>query len=511
MIHTLHPITMRIRRHGACLCAIATLFVALLGSSQLLAQGTNASLAPIITQIDTGYFKAADAAITSALAQPGVADDQRTALLFQRERMRRILLDFTLSADDVKARVRKEIPDLTDAEFAKWDAAGLFEHQVIDGRTLYFKRSPSNLFRLSPEAVARRAVQTPFNDGPMQSLNDHQRAIRNTALAEHRTSVLPRRIRMTQILTVKADAVPAGQTVRAWIPYPRAIPGQQEDIRYVGSVPAKHDIAPASAMQRTVYLEKPAQSGRETKFSVTYELTVYAQYHAIDADKVTAEKITPQLAPFVAERPPHIVFTEAMRVFSRKVVGDEKNPYRIAQKLFAAVDRIPWAGAREYSTISNISDYALHAGHADCGQQTLLLMTLLRLNGIPTRWQSGMVFADDGKYSDIHDWGYLYLAPYGWVPMDVTTGRLQPGPGDDKSLEWFYLGGLDAYRLAFNDDFGQRFVPPKKHFRSDNVDSQRGEAEWSGGNLYFDQLGYDFEWTFLTRPDITAAHGRNGG
>ncbi len=72
-----------------------------------------------------------------------------------------------------------------------------------------------------------------------------------------------------------------------------------------------------------------------------------------------------------------------MRKFSREVVGTETNPYRIAQKLFAAVDRIPWAGAREYSTISNISDYTLHAGHADCGQQTLLLMTLLRLNGIP--------------------------------------------------------------------------------------------------------------------------------
>jgi len=144
----------------------------------------------------------------------------------------------------------------------------------------------------------------------------------------------------------------------------------------------------------------------------------------------------------------------------------------------------------------------LHAGHADCGQQTLLLMTLLRLNGIPTRWQSGMVFSDT-DYSNIHDWGYLYLAPYGWVPMDVTTGRLQPGPGDDKALEWFYLGGLDAYRLAFNDDFGQAFVPAKQSFRSDNVDSQRGEVEWKGGNLYYDQWGYDFKWQI--QP---ATHGR---
>ena len=504
---TLLPVAPKVRRRARGLRVVVSLLALLLAAPlAFAADGTDGkAVAPIIAQIDAGHFKAADAAITGALAQPGLSADTRNALAFQRERMRRILLDFTLSADDVKARVRKQIPDLSDAEFAKWNAAGLFEHQVIDGRTLYFKRSPGNLFRLSPEAVARRAVQTPIGDGPMEALNDHQRAIYKTALAEHRSSVLPRRLRMTQTLTVDADAVPAGETVRAWIPYPRAVPGQQEDIRYVASVPATHEIAPASAPQRTVYLEKPAVAGQKTVFSVTYELTLSAQYHAIDPARVTAEKITPALAPFVAERAPHIVFTDAMRKFSHDAVGDEKNPYRIAQKLFAAVDRIPWAGAREYSTISNISDYALHAGHADCGQQTLLLMTLLRLNGIPTRWQSGMVYSDDGShYSNIHDWGYLYLAPYGWVPMDVTTGRLQPGPGDDKSLEWFYLGGLDNYRIAFNDDFGRRFQPTKRHFRSDDVDSQRGEAEWRGGNLYFDQLGYDFDWQVLP-----AAQGRS--
>ena len=505
---TLPPVAPKVRRHVRGLrVAVSLLALLLVVPLAFAGNGTDGkAVTPIIAQIDAGHFKAADAAITSALAQPGLPADTRHALAFQRERMRRILLDFTLSADDVKARVRKQIPDLSDAEFAKWNAAGLFEHQVIDGRTLYFKRSPGNLFRLSPEAVARRAVQTPIGDGPMESLNDHQRAIYKAALAEHRSSVLPRRLRMTQTLTVDADAVPAGETVRAWIPYPRAVPSQQEDIRYVASVPAKHQIAPESAMQRTVYLEKPAVAGQKTVFSVTYELTLSAQYHAIDPGKVQAETITPELAPFVAERAPHIVFTDAMRKFSHDAVGDEKNPYRIAQKLFAAVDRIPWAGAREYSTISNISDYALHAGHADCGQQTLLLMTLLRLNGIPTRWQSGMVYSDDGsRYSNIHDWGYLYLAPYGWVPMDVTTGRLQPGPGDDKSLEWFYLGGLDNYRIAFNDDFGRRFQPPKRHFRSDDVDSQRGEAEWRGGNIYFDQLGYDFDWQILP-----ATHGRSG-
>jgi hypothetical protein len=89
--------------------------------------------------------------------------------------------------------------------------------------------------------------------------------------------------------------------------------------------------------------------------------------------------------------------------------------------------------------------------------------------------------------------------------MDVTTGRLHPSPADDPALEWFYLGGLDEYRIAFNSDYDRPFQPAKQQFRSDNVDSQRGEAEWRGGNIYFDQLDYDFDWQLLP-----AAQGRSG-
>lgn len=453
------------------------------------------ALPDVVALVDAGRFGEADARIDEALQDEGLSRDERRAYAFERERMRRILLDFGLDAEQAKARVRRQIPDLTDAEFARWDSAGLLESIRIDGRTLYFNRAPSNLFRLSADASARRSEPVAFNASPMETANAHHREVRGEALATGDSSVAPRRLRVTQSLTVDADAVPAGKTVRAWIPYPRAIPGQQEGIRFLRSEPVGHEVAPESALQRTVYLEKPAHGGEPTRFSVSYELTVFGRYVDVDPARVVPAAITAELAPFVAERPPHVVFTDAMRLYSAQAVGDETHPYRIAQKLFAAVDRIPWAGAREYSTISNIGDHALTAGHADCGQQTLLLITLLRLNGIPARWQSGWIYSDAG-YDNMHDWGWLYLAPYGWVPMDVTFGRL---PGAGPELADFYLGGLDAYRIAFNDDYSREFVPAKQHFRSETVDLQRGEAEWDGGNLYFDQWDYDFQWQLLPR------------
>src|SRR3546814_9394125 len=90
--------------------------------------------------------------------------------------------------------------------------------------------------------------------------------------------------------------------------------------------------------------------------------------------------------------------------------------------------------------------------------------------------------------------------------MDVTTGRLpaDKGTGNDPAMEWFYLGGLDNWRIAFNQDWDRAFQPPKKHFRSDNIDSQRGEAEWDGGNLYFNPTGYEIGRAHVCTPVTNA-------
>ncbi len=513
-----HPLRRFAWHTAACL---------LLVSPALCAQPLPA-LPDLIASIDAGQFAQADADITRALADSSLGHDQRDAYAFQRERMRRIRLDFTLDAAAAQAQVRRQIPDLTADEFARWDAQGYLEHLDIDGERRWFKRAPSNLFRVSAEARARRAPGVPVpKDGPYEVVGPHHEEVVAAARSYRPTvdtyrgnggdrhsaasttgdrnagsprplvvgpqSLTPRHVTVTQSLTVKPDAVPAGETIRAWIPYPRAIPGQQENIRFLGSSggTAQAQIAPEDTQQRTAYLQAAAVAGKPTSFEVRYELTIYARHTDIDPAKVQPTPADTALQPYLAERAPHVVFTPALRAFSQRVVGNETHPYRIFEKLFDAVDQIPWGGAREYSTISNISDYALHAGHADCGQQTLLLIALLRLNGIPARWQSGMVYSDDGiGYNDLHDWGAVYLAPYGWVPMDVTTGRLH---SRTPALRDFYLGGLDAYRIAFNDDYDRPLVPAKKHPRSDTVDNQRGEVEWSGGNLYYDQWTYDFQ------------------
>src|SRR3546814_6091873 len=144
----------------------------------------------------------------------------------------------------------------------------------IGGERRYFNRTASNLFRISAEARARRADPKPFVESPLEAAHPHHREVVAAARAQHADSVLPKRWRITQTLTVDADAVPAGETIRAWIPYPREIPGPQSGIAYVSSTPATHAIAPAATLQRTIYFEQPAVAGQKTEFQRSEERRV---------------------------------------------------------------------------------------------------------------------------------------------------------------------------------------------------------------------------------------------
>jgi len=154
---------------------------------------------------------------------------------------------------------------------------------------------------------------------------------------------------------------------------------------------------------------------------------------------------------------------------------------------------IPWASAREYSTLENISDYCLENMHGDCGIKTLLFMTLARYNGIPCKWQSGWMMHPGSL--NLHDWSEIYLESYGWIPLDQDFGLQK---SDNPRVKYFYTNGIDSYRLIVNDDYAQPLFPAKIFPRSETQDFQRGEVEWKGGNLYFDKWDYNMEVEYLS-------------
>ena len=472
----------------------------ILASTVLISSCSDSCKADYRALIEQGEFTSAQAAITHMLTDDGaLSPRKRLELEFEIERLERIRKDFRQTRAEVVEYIRGVLPEVTDTDMERWEQSRALEWRVIDGRKLYFNRTGRNLFRIDPEAKAAWQAAHPdtgltSGSGARKALDKHNLKVIEAAMVTGQRHVKPVRLRIKQAVVVDADAVPAGEVIRCWLPYPREIAQRQVDIALQSSEPDRHVIAPNDDyLQRTIYFEKNVLAGQPTRFEALYEYTSYGSYAAVTAENVEPLRPSTHLESYLAERPPHIVFTPQIRELSEEIVGDETNPYLIARKIFGWIDaNRPWASAREYSTIANISMYCLNEGHGDCGIKALLAMTLFRLNGIPTRWQSGWEFQPPND--SMHDWARAYFEPFGWVPLDVTYGLRD---SENEQLKWFYVSGMDSYRLIFNDGYSQQFYPAKVHHRSETVDSQRGEVEWRGGNLYFDQWDWEFEWEII--------------
>jgi len=450
-----------------------------------------------------GHFKQAADLLSTALQNESVPAGERKKLEFELDRLERIRKEFPFTQEKLFAELKRSVKGLTAEEYDRWLAEGRFENREIEGQRYFANTSVSNLYFRYPELNARR--MPPMDTTALQKARlESVTSIKQAALAEKKPYVLPKRFHVTMTVTAQPTAAVPGEIICAWLPIPRRYPFQDE-FTLISTSPPVRRIDSEESPIRCVYMEQPARKDAATRFKLDYEYTARAVSFDIKPQDVRpCDPNDPALKWFLAEAP-HVVFTPGMRALSEQIVGDETNPCLKAKKCYDwMAENIKYSFALEYSTIRNISDYCRVKGYGDCGQEALLFITLCRLNGVPARWQSAWnTFPGD---KDIHDWTEIYLAPYGWVPVDPYMGLWAMRYANTLTAEQrrqirdFYFGGLDQYRIIANSDHNQTLTPPKRSLRSDNVDFQRGELECGGKNIYFDQYSYNLSLKEVRLP-----------
>lgn len=458
-------------------------------NSDLNAEFLVAGLPDAIRRLEEkGLFKEAVGAINRLLSEGRLLPKVfRSRLVWELERIKRVEFDYCLSKEDAFRSLKEQIPDLTLSEFDKWLEKGFIDHMEIEGETRIFRNFLLNLVRERMEIEGR--LKTKDDAGRITSmLSEHLDTVVQRGLASSTRYVEPVRNRVSMVLRVKPDAVPDGEIVRAWIPFPQKSL-LQPFVRLVSAVPEKYVLAPENSPQRTIYFEKKSVKGEELEFHVEYEYMVNAAFMKIDPEKVGPYVEDESYRKFTSEFLPHIAFTPYLRKLADELVSEEPNPYLKAWRIYRWItENVSYALVPEYSTMECISDYAARNLRGDCGVQALLFITLCRISGVPARWQSGW-YLNPIRPSP-HDWAQFYVEPYGWLYADPSFG------GRWRKVEKyhkFYFGNIDHYRLVINTDLSTNLTPPKRHFRSDPVDNQRGEVEWTGGNLYYDKWTYELK------------------
>jgi hypothetical protein len=445
-------------------------------------------------QFQDGNFKNAGKIIEEIKAS-GLSESQSAEIEIIEAKMERIQLDFSKNENQVKEELSKWIPNVSEGQLRRWEENNKLEMKLIDGERKYFKNAVSNLFRLDSDAKKIRESKEGANVDSLDIFcTNHTSELVKSVNSGINLLEKPQKYRIDFTITLEPDAISAGETVKCWMPFPRESLPRQKNIKLISVNSEKYTLANNQRMQRSLYFEKITESGKPTIFRYTAEFETAPQYINIQTDEIKPYDLNSEnYKTYTAERKPHIVFTDEIKQLTAEVTSGILNPYEKVEAIFYWIDNnTTWASALEYSTIECIPEYVLKTRHGDCGMKTLLFMSMARCAGIPCKWQSGWML-HPGELN-LHDWCEVYYEGIGWVPLDQSFGLQN---SENQQVKDFYISGIDEYRLIINDDFSSDFEPKKQFFRSEPIDFQRGELEWKGGNIYFNQWDYHVDIIYL--------------
>ena len=164
--------------------------------------------------IAQGEFARAEKVMKSLPKQVRQADAVRIDSL--RTIMQRIRTDFRIPPEEGVKLIREKMPEATDAQIQHWKDTRALEVMNIDGKEMWFRKSVGNLWLLGKEFAEQNAADN--HESFLTRRKYYLEAMRTPA---DKNNVRDwRHVNITFTLDVNADAVPAGETLRVWMPFP---------------------------------------------------------------------------------------------------------------------------------------------------------------------------------------------------------------------------------------------------------------------------------------------------
>ncbi len=383
----------------------------------------------------------------------------------------RLHRDFPYTADDII----RLIPDISPDDIAQYIKDGYIESYCFGDTIRFHKKAPRNVKLLAPGLSG-------FKGRGSTSAQSRRDIVDNIIENSPGDGTISNRQLVTYRFTIDVPTVDIlkGDTLDVWMPVPM-LTERQPSVNIISTYPAQYTISnPRRSVHNTIHFRQPVQNDT-THFEYVGQFEVGARYFSPDYIKKNIQpynKDSDNYKKFTSFESPNIVYLPQ----AHEIVGNETDPFKCSEIVYDYIIRnFPWAGAREYSTIPCIPEYVIKQHHGDCGQVSLLYVSLMRSLGIPARWESGWMLHPGEK--NLHDWAEVYFEGVGWVPVDASFGRYTNS--DKEATVNFYSTGMDQWRLAANCGVNGEFFPNKKYIRSETVDSQMGEVECTKGNLFY--------------------------
>ena len=186
---------------------------------------------------------------------PCGVDAMRDALLAQREILRRLPLDYTVSEAQALELLQSLVRDFTPEEFRALDRAGAMDWRFVEGEKRYIRSFAETLLATHPELAARQ-IDPPLQHPSWERYEpEHEQMVRTGAVSADITLETSIGMSDEAFAAALAAAKQQGRStvhVRVWLPLPAVCPAQS-NITLDSFTEPPTCIAPEDAAQRTAY------------------------------------------------------------------------------------------------------------------------------------------------------------------------------------------------------------------------------------------------------------------
>jgi transglutaminase-like putative cysteine protease len=252
--------------------------------------------------------------------------------------------------------------------------------------------------------------------------------------------------------SARIGELPAGaHRVEIWLPYP-ASDGNQEVTVAAVSAPAVYGVVKEPRFGNSI-LHLSVTDPRERELTVEMKVRVRRREYlrrdfAGGADRAPAA-VPAATAGEIAGwlRPDRLVpLDERIRKLAAEVTQGRRGDLEKARAIYDYVvetmsyDKTGtgWGNGDIY--------WACDAKRGNCTDFHALFIGLARAVGIPAKFEIGLPLPEargQGEIGGYHCWAEFYLAGYGWVPVDASEARKNPGKRS------YFFGALDENRVQF--------------------------------------------------------------
>ena len=152
-----------------------------------------------------------------------------------------------------------------------------------------------------------------------------------------------------------------------------------------------------------------------------------------------------------------VVVSEANEIvaLAAEITGKETNAYKKAQLLYNYM-------LDTYSVLDKVRNNdadpleLLKSTEGDAYDYAVIFASLARAAGIPALIDSGILIGQDLS-TQAHWWNEIYLAGFGWLPVDVALGDYldyKRWPDNIESAQ-YYFGNLDSHHIVFSRGYNE--------------------------------------------------------